>query len=127
VLALAGAIAVGELLAAGVIGVMVASGRALEEWAARRAQRDLHALLARAPRTTRRYRGGSLEAVALDEIITGDLLMVAPGDVVPVDGSVAVLDESALTGEALPGRRSATWPPRAGPSPPKTSPPSRRT
>ena len=109
VLALAGAIAVGELLAAAVIGVMVASGRALEEWAAERAQRDLHALLARAPRTARRYRGGSLETVPLDDIVAGDLVMVAPGDVVPVDGlvagSAAVLDESALTGEALPVER----------------------
>ena len=109
VLALAGAIAVGELLAAAVIGVMVASGRALEEWAAERAQRDLHALLARAPRTARRYRGGSLETVPLAEVAAGDLLMVAPGDVVPVDGAVAgsaaVLDESALTGEALPVER----------------------
>ena len=58
-LALAGAMAVGELLAAAVISVMLASGRALEAWAAGRARRDLHALLARAPRTARRYRGGS--------------------------------------------------------------------
>jgi cation transport ATPase len=53
-LALAGALAVGELLAAAVISVMLASGRALEEWAAGRARRDLHALLERAPRTARR-------------------------------------------------------------------------
>ncbi len=106
VLALAGAIAVGELLAAAVIAVMLASGRALEEWAARRAQRDLHALLARAPRTARRYRDGSLETVPLTDVAAGDLLLVAPGDVVPADGTIAgdaaVLDESALTGEALP-------------------------
>ena len=42
----------------------------------------------------------------LDEIVAGDLLLVASGDVVPVDGALAadaaVLDESALTGEALP-------------------------
>jgi heavy metal translocating P-type ATPase len=105
-LALAGAIAVHELLAAAVISVMLASGRALEAWAARRARRDLSALLARAPRTGRRYRDGSLETVPLDQIAVGDLLLVAAGDVVPVDGTlaagVAVLDESALTGEALP-------------------------
>src|SRR5450631_2168644 len=111
VLGLAGAMAVGELLAAAVIAVMLASGRALEQWAAERAQRDLHALLARAPRTARRYRGDSLETVPLAGIAPGDLLMVAPGDVVPVDGTVAggaaVLDESALTGEALPVGRTA--------------------
>jgi cation transport ATPase len=43
-LALAGALAVGELLAAAVISVMLASGRALEAWAAGRARRDLRAL-----------------------------------------------------------------------------------
>ena len=105
-LALAGAIAVDELLAAAVISVMLTSGRALEAWAAYRARHDLSALLARAPRTGRRYRDGSLETVPLDQIAAGDLLLVAAGDVVPVDGTlvagVAMLDESALTGEALP-------------------------
>ena len=108
-LALAGAVAVGELLAAGVISLMVASGRALEAWADGRARRELQALLARAPRDARRYRGGALETVPLGQIRLGDVLMVAPGDVVPVDGivarGVAVLDESALSGEARPAQR----------------------
>jgi heavy metal translocating P-type ATPase len=105
-LALVGAVAVGELLAAAVISVMLASGRALESWAADRARHDLAALLARVPRTGRRYRDGSMETVPLDQIAAGDRLLVAAGDVVPVDGMLAsgaaVLDESALTGEALP-------------------------
>ena len=105
-LALAGAIAVDELLAAAVISVMLTSGRALEAWAAYRARHDLSALLERAPRTGHRYRDGSLETVPLDQIAAGDLLLVAAGNVVPVDGTLAagaaVLDESALTGEALP-------------------------
>jgi heavy metal translocating P-type ATPase len=105
-LALAGAVAVDELLAAAVISVMLASGRALESWAALRARHDLSALLDRAPRTARRYREGSVEVVPLDAVTAGDRLLVASGDVVPVDGTVAsaaaVLDESALTGEARP-------------------------
>ena len=105
-LAVAGAVAVGELLAAAVISVMLTSGRFLEAWAADRARHDLNTLLARAPRTARRYRRGSLQTVPLEEIAVGDMLLVAPGDVLPVDGvvasEVAVLDESALTGEALP-------------------------
>jgi heavy metal translocating P-type ATPase len=110
-LALAGALAVGELLAAAVISVMLASGRALEAWAAGRADRDLRALLERAPRTARRYRGRGLETVPVEEVVPGDLLLVAPGELVPVDGSVAsaaaVLDESALTGEARPVERAS--------------------
>lgn len=105
-LALAGAMAVGELLAAAVVTVMLASGRALEAWAAGRARRDLSGLLERAPRTARRYRDGGPETVPLDAVLPGDALMVAVGDVVPVDGTVtggsAVLDESALTGEPVP-------------------------
>ena len=108
-LALVGAIAVGELLAAAVISVMLASGRALESWAAVRARRDLHALLERVPRTARRYSGEAIEPVPLEVIAPGDLLLVAPGDLVPVDGTIfatpAVLDESALTGEPLPVER----------------------
>ena len=67
-LALVGAVAVDELLAAAVISVMLTSGRALESWATYRARHDLSALLARAPRTGRRYRDGSLEAVPLAQI-----------------------------------------------------------
>ncbi|HUY46758.1 MAG TPA: heavy metal translocating P-type ATPase [Streptosporangiaceae bacterium] len=117
-LALIGAMAVDELLAAAVISVMLASGRALEAWAAGRARRDLHALLERAPRTARRYDGGSLQVVPLDVIVPGDLLLVAPGELVPVDGTLAgpsaVLDESALTGEPRPVERSTGDPVRSG-------------
>ena len=48
-LALVGALVVGEYLAAAVISLMVSSGRTLEGWAAGRAHRDLQALLERAP------------------------------------------------------------------------------
>ncbi|HEX6519435.1 MAG TPA: heavy metal translocating P-type ATPase [Streptosporangiaceae bacterium] len=109
-LALAGAVAVREFLAAAVISVMLASGRALEAWAALRARQDLSALLDRAPRTARRYRDGTVEIVPLEDVAAGEMLLVASGDVVPVDGTItsdaAVLDESALTGEARPAERS---------------------
>jgi heavy metal translocating P-type ATPase len=117
-LAVAGALAVGEFLAATVISVMLASGRALETWAAGRAHRDLHVLLERAPRTARRSTGTALEVVPLEVISPGDVLLVAPGEIVPVDGTVAgsaaVLDESALTGESLPVERSRGEPVRSG-------------
>ncbi len=109
VLALVGAIVVGEYLAAAVIGVMVASGQALESSAQGRARRDLHALLARAPRVARRHvAGGGLETVPVGDIGRGDRLLVGTGELVPTDGILAgdaVLDESALTGESLPVER----------------------
>ncbi len=117
-IALTGAMAVGEYLAAAVISVMVASGLSLETWAAGRARHDLHALLERVPTQAHRYRAGTLETVDLEAVSAGDLLMVAPGEVVPVDGTVgsaaAVLDESALTGEALPVEHALGEPVRSG-------------
>ncbi len=116
-LALVGALVVGEYLAAAVISLMVSSGRTLEGWAAGRAHRDLQALLERAPRTAHRYRGNALESIALDDVVPGDLVLVASGELVPVDGRLvgeAVLDESALTGEALPVERRAGDPVRSG-------------
>jgi cation transport ATPase len=86
-LALAGAIAVDKLLAAAVISVMLASGRALEDWAAYRARHDLSALLARAQRTARWYRNGSLETMPLDQVVAGDLLLVE-ADVADLRGAL---------------------------------------
>ncbi|WP_320064780.1 heavy metal translocating P-type ATPase [Micromonospora sp. RTGN7] len=104
VLALVGALVVREYLAGAVIAVMLATGRSLESYAQRRATRDLRALLERAPRSARRRSpDGGIETVPLDRVAAGDRLVVGPGDVVPVDGTVeeaATLDESVVTGES---------------------------
>ncbi len=104
ILAIGGALALGETFAAAVIGVMLATGEALETYAQGRAQRELSALLGRAPQDVHRYVDATLETVPISAVTPGDLLLVRPGEVVPVDGLVrggaAILDESALTGEA---------------------------
>ena len=51
-----------------------------------RAHRELSSLLDRAPRNAYRYRDGDLQTVPIGEVLPGDLLLVKPGDVVPVDG-----------------------------------------
>lgn len=104
-LALVGALAVGEYFAGAVITVMLATGQLLEARAEARARRELRLLLERAPRTARRRVAGGIEEVAVAEVTPGDCLVVRTGEVVPVDGrllTTATLDESALTGEPLP-------------------------
>jgi heavy metal translocating P-type ATPase len=105
-LSMLAALVFAEYLAAAVVALMYAGGQYLESFAERRASREMTALLARVPRSAVRYRDGRLEEVALDAIEPGDRLVVRKGDVVPVDGAVAeglaVLDQSALTGESLP-------------------------
>lgn len=110
VLALAGSLAVGEPLAAAVIAWMLATGRLLEARAQARAGRELALLIQRAPRTARRRVGDEVEEIPVEQVRLGDLLVVGPGEVVPVDGHLvgpAVVDESALTGESLPVEREA--------------------
>ena len=108
-LAILAALAVDEALVAAIIALMLACGRLLESWTQQRAERELHRLVDRAPRQAWRYRGDALEQVAVEQVEPGDTLLVRLGEVVPVDGEVlvdeATLDESALTGEALPVRR----------------------
>ena len=104
ILAIGGALLLGERLAAAVIAVMLATGETLERYAQGRATRELSALLGRAPREVQRYLDGRLETVPIESVAVGDRLAIRPGEVVPVDGLVfggaAVLDESALTGES---------------------------
>jgi heavy metal translocating P-type ATPase len=109
--ALVGTLLVGEHLAGAIITVMLTTGRALEHWAAGRAERELRALLEHGPRVAHRYEQQRLIDCPLDAVAVGDVLLVQPGEVVPVDGTVrgasAVIDESALTGESLPVQRDA--------------------
>jgi len=108
-LSMGGALVLGEHLAGVVVAVMFTGGNVLEEHARRRASRELGALLDRAPRSAQRERDGVLETVPVEAIEPGERLLVAQGEIVPVDGVLlevpATLDESALTGEPLPVRR----------------------
>lgn len=107
-LALVGAVAVGEPFAGAMISVMLASGQLLDARADARARRELSLLVQRAPRTARRVTAQGMSAVLVSEVRSGDRLLVAAGELVPVDGrllSPAVLDESALTGESYPRER----------------------
>jgi len=109
-LALGGALAVGEPFAGAMVTVMLTTGVLLEARAAARARRELGLLVARTPRTARRHQDDDLVEVPVGEVARGDRLLVGTGEVVPVDGrlvGVAVLDESALTGEPLPVERPA--------------------
>jgi cation transport ATPase len=110
VLSLLSTLLTGELFAASVIAVMLASGRVLESWAIGQAERELKALLARMPRNVKRIRNDeTIEQIKIEEIEIGDKLLILSGEITPADGRLlitATLDESALTGEPLPVQRS---------------------
>ncbi len=105
-LAVGAALIMGEYLTVGIIGLMLATGQYLEEYAAGRAERELSGLLKRAPRVANRIENGEMKVVPAEAVVIGDHLLIKSGEVIPVDGVVvggsALIDESALTGEPLP-------------------------
>ena len=117
VVAMVATLAVGEYIASLIIVLMLSGGEALEDFAARRARRDLTALLDRSPRTahvlTHEHASDSDEVqdVAVEHVGIDDVLLVRPGEIVPVDGILltesGTFDESSLTGESLPVTREA--------------------
>lgn len=109
--AIVAAVAVGEYLAALVVVLMLAGGEALEDAANRRAQRELDALLARSPQHAHLIEPGGIREIGADEVRIGDLLLLRPAEIVPVDGTLVsaggAFDESSLTGESMPVEKVA--------------------
>ena len=111
-LAIIAAILMDQAFAGVVVVLMQSGGEAIEDYGLRRASSSLDALLARAPRVARRKRvDASIETVNVSEVRIGDILVVRPGSLVPVDGEIILgkseIDESALTGEPIPKAKSS--------------------
>lgn len=110
-LAILTALIMDEAFAGAVVVLMQSGGEALEAYGLKRASSSLEALLARAPRSALRKRDETLETIDVKEVQIGDILVVRPGDLIPVDGTIvqggAEIDESALTGEPLARSKTA--------------------
>ncbi|MBM4107973.1 MAG: copper-translocating P-type ATPase [Phycisphaerae bacterium] len=92
--------------AAAVIIVLILLGRYLEARATARTTAAIRRLLGLQPRTARVVRGGSERDIPVEEVAVDDLVVVRPGEKIPVDGRVeagrSAVDESMLTGESMP-------------------------
>jgi Cu+-exporting ATPase len=92
--------------AASVIIALVLLGRMLEARAKGRTSDAIRRLVGLQPKTARVVRGGAEADLPIEEVVPGDVVVVRPGEKVPVDGVVtegaSAVDESMLTGESLP-------------------------
>jgi heavy metal translocating P-type ATPase len=108
-ISMSGAVLLGEALAGIVVAIMYAGGNVLEDFAVARAERDLRSLIDRAPRIAHRRAGSIITDTPIEQVAVGDIILVRGGEVVPVDGVVAslvaIIDESALSGEPIPVSR----------------------
>lgn len=100
------AIAVGEWATAAVVVAFMRIGDYVERFTAERARRAVKDLTAMAPQTARVERDGETVEVPLSEVRVGEVVVVHPGERIPVDGVVihgqATVDQAAITGESMP-------------------------
>lgn len=106
ILAVVATLAVGEYWAAMVILVMLTGGDALEDYAPKKANTELKALLDNSPRFAHVVTPDGSKDVPVNDVPVGAKIIVKPGELVPIDGLIikgtGEFDESSLTGEARP-------------------------
>jgi P-type Cu+ transporter len=94
-----------------IIIALILSGRALEARAKRTTASALRALAGLQPRSARVERGSRDLDVAIEQVRQGDIVLVRPGERIPVDGDIvsgeSAVDESMITGESMPVTKSA--------------------
>jgi heavy metal translocating P-type ATPase len=97
--------------ASAVIITLILLGRYFEAIAKGRTSEAIKALMKLQAKTARVVRDGEEMEIGIDEVRQGDIVLVRPGDKVPVDGQVtegsSFVDESMITGEPVPVRKEA--------------------
>jgi Cd2+/Zn2+-exporting ATPase len=110
-LAAVGAVGIGDYAEGAWVLVLFAVGTTLESFALERSRRSVEALMELAPDEAHVLVEGVERTVPVEEVVAGTLVMVRPGERVPLDGVIvdgaSSLDESALTGESVPVDKEA--------------------
>ncbi len=95
---------------AAVILALITLGKYLEAVSKGKTSEAIKKLMGLAPKTANIIRNGSEITVPIEEVIVGDVVLVKPGEKLPVDGEViegnTSIDESMLTGESIPVEKS---------------------
>lgn len=105
-LAIVASLATGEYLTAAVVSFVMVFGALIEEVTSNSARKAVEALIGITPDTAVVLRDGVAVELPVDEVVTGDRVLVKPGSRIPVDGRVlkgmTSIDESSMTGEPIP-------------------------
>ena len=104
--AIVATLAVGDYWSSLVVLIMLTGGDSLEDYASRQASRELTALLDNSPQIAHVIKDTGIVDLPVDEVPMDAIVLVKPGEVVPVDGRVtegsSFVDEASLTGESKP-------------------------
>ncbi|ACB51267.1 cation-transporting ATPase [Crocosphaera subtropica ATCC 51142] len=97
--------------AAVVIITLILLGRLLENRARGKTSEAIRNLMGLQAKTARVIRQGETMDIAVEDVIIGDIILVRPGEKIPVDGTItegtSTLDESMITGESIPVKKQA--------------------
>lgn len=111
VLAALGAAVVGAPFEGALLLFLFSLSNVLQRHALERTQRAIESLLTLRPSEATRKTSGGLERVSVESLVPGDIVVVRPGELLPVDGVVTEgasnIDEASLTGESMPVSKAA--------------------
>lgn len=106
VVAVAGAVAIGEHAEGAAVAFLFSLSELLESWSVGRARRAIQSLMQLAPEIALVKRGGQVEEVPAKDVGIGETILVKSGQRVPLDGTVSsgssAIDQAPITGESMP-------------------------
>ncbi len=111
--AIVGAILIDEWFEAATVAFLFSLALLLEQWSMGRARTAIAALLQLSPVTARYYtpQGGELQEAGVEEIVVGSIVVVRPGEKIPLDGIIrkgsTSVDQAPITGESIPVSKTA--------------------
>ncbi len=115
-IAIAGALYLRQFEEAVIIVILFSIGESLEEFGIKRSKKALESLVEKTPKTATLKEGN--KEVSIEEIDIAQIIVVKPGDIIPMDGKVvygnSLVDESSITGEPLPKNKYGDDPVYAG-------------
>ncbi len=115
-IAIAGALYLRQFEEAVIIVILFSIGESLEEFGIKRSKKALESLVEKTPKTAILKEGN--KEVPIEEIDIAQIILVKPGDIIPMDGKVvygdSLVDESSITGEPLPKNKYKDDPVYAG-------------
>jgi len=98
--------AVGYLTASAIVAFIILAGMTLEDYIIHRTRGALEALIKMSPSTAHIHRNGAEVEIPIDEVKLGEIVLVKPGDKIPVDGTVisghSTVNQATITGESIP-------------------------
>ncbi len=108
-IAVIGALAIGQYEEGASVAFLYAISEMLEAWTMDKARRSIRDLMDIAPKTARIRRGGSEIEVPVEQIVTGDMMIIRPGEKIAMDGVIekgeSAINQAAITGESIPAEK----------------------